>query len=198
MAVLRGLRPVGDDDLDSTAPLRALLDEKAGQRCGVAMFDHGQDLAGVAGLEHRDVAVTFTHRRLVHQQDPAATGTAMLGHGRRPRRDERLDQMPVDAVAAHHRANRHHLRVRDQAPGQTPRETTFDLGAGFEVAFIAIGTGEPVSDPHQRHAPPRYRQVTDLTTTAIMDRSGLEPAMRAMRPRPDRGHLETTITPTLL
>ncbi len=61
-----GLRSVGDDDLDAATPFRALLDEERRQCRRVAVGHHGQDLAGVAVLEHGDVAVTFTHRGLVH------------------------------------------------------------------------------------------------------------------------------------
>jgi len=78
---LVGLRSVGHDDLDAAAPAWALLDEKTAQRRGFAVFDHGEDLASVAVLDDSDVAVPFTHRRLIDQQHPTATGTAMLSNG---------------------------------------------------------------------------------------------------------------------
>ena len=102
---LVGLRPVRDDHLDAAAPAWPLFDEKPGQRSSVAMLDHGQDLAGVCVDDHRHVAVAFAHRGLIDQQHPTTTAAAMLGHQRRPRRDQVLDQMPVKAMAANHRAN---------------------------------------------------------------------------------------------
>ena len=47
---LVGLRAIGHDDLDGSAPAWPLFDEEPGQPSSVTMLDHGQDLAGVAVL----------------------------------------------------------------------------------------------------------------------------------------------------
>ena len=85
---LVGLRSVGHDDLDAAAPAWAVLDEERFEGFGVAVLDHGEDLAGLAVLDHGDVAVPFTHRGLIDQQHPTPAGPAVLGHQRRPRGDE--------------------------------------------------------------------------------------------------------------
>ena len=68
------------------------------------MLDHGQDPAGVGVDDHGHVAVAFAHRGLINQQHPAPLAAAVLGHQRRPHVNEFLDQMPVETMAANHRA----------------------------------------------------------------------------------------------
>ena len=91
------------------------------------MLDHGQDLAGVAVDDHGHIAVAFAHRGLIDQQHPTTTAAAMLGHQRRPHVNEVLDQMPVKAMAAHHRANRHDLGISDELAGQTTGQSALEL-----------------------------------------------------------------------
>ena len=153
------------------------------------MLDHGQDLAGVAVLNDGDVAVAFAHRGLINQQHPTTTAAAMLGHQRRPRRDQVLDQMPVKAMAAHHRANRHDLGISDELASQPPSQTAFEHDMVLQVTFVAVGTHEPTPDPHQRHTPPAHRQIPDLAPTPIMHRTALETTEQTTRPRPSRRHL---------
>ena len=148
------------------------------------MLDHGQDLAGVAVDDHGHIAVAFAHRGLIDQQHPTTTAAAMLGHQRRPRRDQVHDQMPVKAMAANHRANRHDLGISDELASQTPSQTALEHDMVLQVTFIAVGTHEPAPDPHQRHTPPAHRQIPDHAAPPVMHRAALEPAERTTRARP--------------
>ena len=186
---LVGLRAIGHDDLDAAAPAWALFDEEPRQRSGVAVLDHGQDLAGVAVLNDGDVAVAFAHRGLINQQHPAPLAAAVLGHQRRPHVNEVLDQMPVETMAANHGSDGHDLGVGDELASQPPGQAAFELAVIFEVACVAVGAAEPPSDPHQRHTASAHRQIPDLAPTPVVHRSGLEPAERTARPRPSRRHL---------
>ena len=69
---LVGLRPVRDHHLNSTTPARALLNEERLEGFGVAVLDHGEDLAGLAVLDDGDVTVAFTHRGLIDEQHPGS------------------------------------------------------------------------------------------------------------------------------
>ena len=184
---LVGLRPVRDDHLDGSAPAWPLFDEKPGHRSSVTMLDHGQDLAGVC--VDGDVAVAFAHRGLIDQQHPTTTRPAMLGHQRRPRRDQVLDQMPVKAMAAHHSANRHDLGISDELASQPPGQTALEHAVVLEMTHVAVGTHEPAPDPHQRHTPPAHRQIPDHAPPPVMHRAALEPTEQTTRPRPSRRHL---------
>ena len=154
------------------------------------MLDHGQDLAGVAVLDDGDVAVAFTHRGLINQQHSAPLAAAVLGHQRRPHVNEVLDQMPVETMAANHGSDGHDLGVGDELASQTTSQSALELLMVLEVAPIAVGTHEPAPDPHQRHTPPRHRQVPDLALPLVMDRSSLEPTERTTLPRPGRRDLD--------
>ena len=153
------------------------------------MLDHGQDLAGVCVDDHRHVAVAFAHRGLIDQQHPTTTAAAMLGHQRRPHVNEVLDQMPVKAMAANHRANRHDLGISDELASQPPSQTTFEHDMVLQMTHVAVGAAEPAPDPHQRHTPPADGQIPDHAATPVMHRTALEPTERTTRPRPSRRHL---------
>ena len=71
-------RAVGHDDLHRFAPPGPLGGQKTAQRLGIAVGHHGEHLAGVAVDDHRDVAVPFADRGLVHQQHPAPPPPAVL------------------------------------------------------------------------------------------------------------------------
>ena len=82
-------------------------------------------------------------------------------------------------MAAHHRTDRHHLRVRDQTMRQTPGQPPVELGVPLEPPAVAAAAHEPPPHPHQSRATPRHLQVAHLALAGVMDPVALEPAVRA-------------------
>jgi len=76
---LVGARAVGEDRLDSLAPLVALLRQQRRKRSGAAVRDHRQGGAGVGVDDHGHIAATSADRGLIDWQHPAALAAAALG-----------------------------------------------------------------------------------------------------------------------
>ena len=152
------------------------------------MLDHGQGLAGVAVDDHGHVAVPFAHRGLIDQKHPAPAAAAVLGQRRGPGLDQTVDEVPAEAVAPCRSPQRHDPRVRDEPPGQTPRQLVLELGMILEMARRAVVAHEPAPVPHQRRPTPRHLQIAHLAPARVVHPGAAEPARRA--PRPPHGRLD--------
>ena len=149
------------------------------------MLDHRQGAPGVAVDDHGHIAVPFAHRGLVDQQHRAAAAAAPLSDQGRPRVHQGGDRVPVHTVAAHHRVERHHLRVSDQPTRQTPRQRALERRMVLQEAAVAVVAHHPAPRPHQHRAPSRHLQVADLLVAAVMHPAALEPALHTAQP-PER------------
>ena len=150
------------------------------------MLDHRQGAAGVAVDDHGHIAVPFAHRGLIDQQHRAAAAAAPLSNQGRPRVHQGAHTVPVHTVPSRHRVERHHLRVSDQPPRQTPRQRALERRMALQEAAVAVVAHHPAPRPHQHRAPSRHLQVADLLVAAVMHPAALEPALRTAQPQQRR------------
>ena len=132
--------------------------------------------------------MSAAHRRLIDQQHPARSPSAMVAHQRRPRPHQVVHEVPTHPGAARRRADRHHRHVAHQAPRQAPRHLALKLRMLLQMASRAVLAAPPPAPPQQHHLPPRHRLIPDPLDAPVMHPAALEPAMRAPRPRPRRLH----------
>ena len=159
------------------------------------MLDHRQGPPGVAVDDHGHIAVPFAHRGLIDQQHRAAAAAAPLSDQSRPDVHQGAHTVPVHTVPSRHRAERHHLRVSDQPPRQTPRQRALKGRVVLQEAAFAVVAHHPAPRPHQHGAPSRHLQVADLPVAAVMHPVAAEPALRAAQPQQRGGSTLTLSAP---